>query len=51
MARPLHWFRGESWQDEWTWMMFNLALGMSAALVLKFWAGEDRIVLSKPLGA
>jgi GNAT superfamily N-acetyltransferase len=49
VARPLHWFRGESWQNEWTWMMFNLALGMSATLVPKFYAGEDRIVLSKAL--
>jgi hypothetical protein len=46
---PLRWFRGQTWHDEWTWMMFNLALGMSAALVPKFYAGEDRIVLSKPL--
>jgi GNAT superfamily N-acetyltransferase len=51
LASPLHRLHGASWQDEWTWMMFHLAVGMTATLEPKFYAGEDRIVLSKPLGA
>ena len=49
LASPLHRLYGASWQEEWNWMMFHLALGMSATLVPKFYAGEDRIVLSKAL--
>ena len=38
-----------AWQEEWQWTLFHLALGMTATLVPSCYAGEDRIVVSKPL--